>query len=160
VKPLFLPVKPITSKARAIPAWLSGAWQRRRRGMRRKRPYRRVKGRRWGIGMGSFVNCRRRLLVSRRCASPGLHTPVPGVSSKAVMPPDNTAQIIEKGMKQEPAPVVFPHRTRAQNRPARAFSFLRDARPYAAAFSAAQRVSSGRSKTNKAKGVMKNAGKH
>ena len=56
--------------------------------------------------MGSFVNCRRRLLVSRQRAVLGLHTPVPGVSSKAVMPPDNTAQIFEKGIKEEPAPVI------------------------------------------------------
>ena len=81
--------------------------------------------------MGSFVNCRRRLLVSRQRAVLGLHTPVLGVSSKAVMPPDNTAQIFKKGIKEEPAPVTFPHRMRAQSRPARAFPFLQDARPYA-----------------------------
>jgi len=59
--------------------------------MCRKDPYRRVKGSYWGIGLGSLVNCRHRLLVSRRRAVAGLHTPVPGVSSKAVMLPDNTA---------------------------------------------------------------------
>lgn len=63
--------------------------------------------------MGSFVNCRR-LSVSRQRAVLGLHTPVPGVSSKAVMPPDNTAQIFEKGMKEKPAPVTFPHRMGVQ----------------------------------------------
>ncbi|NBK19982.1 hypothetical protein D7Y41_33735, partial [Anaerotruncus sp. 1XD22-93] len=67
--------------------------------------------------MGSFVNCRRRLSVSRQRAVLGLHTPVPGVGSKAVMPPDNTAQISEKGIREEPAPVTFPHRMGAQNRP-------------------------------------------
>ena len=51
--------------------------------------------------MGSFVNCRRRLSVSRQRAGLGLHTPVPGVSSKAAMPPDNTAQIFKKGMNEE-----------------------------------------------------------
>ena len=114
--------------------------------------------------MGSFVNCRRRLLVSRQRAVLGLHTPVPGVSSKAVMPPDNTAQIFEKGMKEKPAPVTFPHRTRAQNRPARAFPFtcgMQDLTPPGEP--AAQRVPSGRIATNKAAGAErgdKNAGKH
>jgi hypothetical protein len=73
--------------------------------------------------MGSFVNCRRRLPVSRRCAIPGLHIPVPGVGSKAVVPPDNTAQIFKKSIRQEPAPVTFPHRMGAQNRPVRASPF-------------------------------------
>ena len=72
-------------------------WQRRRRGMHRKHPYRRVKGRCWGNGLGSLVTCRHRLLASRRHAMAGLHTPVPGESSRAVMPPDNTAHIFQKG---------------------------------------------------------------
>lgn len=114
--------------------------------------------------MGSFVNCRRRLSVSRQRAVLGLHTPVPGVRSKAVMPPDNTAQIFEKGMKEKPAPVIFPHRMRAQNRLARAFPFacgMQDLTPPGEP--AAQRVPSGRIATNKAAGAErgdKNAGKH
>ena len=39
-------------------------WQRRRRGVYRKNPYRRVKGSYWGIGLGS--------LVTRRHAKGGL----------------------------------------------------------------------------------------
>ena len=62
--------------------------------------------------MGSFVNCRRRLSVSRRSATPGLHTPVPGMSSKAVMPPDNTAHIPKKQYLREPVPVAFSHKMR------------------------------------------------
>ncbi|KAI4449952.1 hypothetical protein C823_004485 [Eubacterium plexicaudatum ASF492] len=113
--------------------------------------------------MGSFVTCRRRLSVSRRSATPGLHTPVPGMSSKAVMPPDNTAQIFKKGIKEEPAPVTFPHRMGAQNRPRGLLlscgmqDFTPPGKP------AAQRVSSGRRKTNKAAVAErgdKNAGKH
>lgn len=103
--------------------------------------------------MGSFVTCRRRLLVSRQRAALDLYTPVPGVGGKAVMPPDNTAQIFKKKVMQKPAPVTFPHRMRAQNRPAWAFPFLRDARPYAVRKLATQRVSSGRRKTNKAAGA-------
>ena len=80
--------------------------------------------------MGSFVNCRR-LSVSRQRAVLGLHTPVPGVSSKAVMPPDNTAQIFEKAMKEKPAPVTFPHRMGAQKQTGTGFPLcLRDVRPY------------------------------
>ena len=47
-------------------------WQRRRRGVYRKNPYRRVKGSYWGIGLGSLVTCRHRLPVSRRQAKGGL----------------------------------------------------------------------------------------
>ena len=47
-------------------------WQRRRRGVYRKHPYRRVKGSYWGNGLGSLVTCRHRLLVSRRHAKGGL----------------------------------------------------------------------------------------
>ena len=114
--------------------------------------------------MGSFVNCRRRLSVSRQRAVLGLHTPVLGVSSKAVMPPDNTAQIFKKGIKEEPAPVTFPHRMEAQNRLARAFPSacgMQDLTPPGEP--AAQRVPSGRIATNKAAGAErgdKNAGKH
>jgi hypothetical protein len=94
--------------------------------------------------MGSFVNCRRRLPVSRRCAIPGLHIPVPGVGSKAVVPPDNTAQIFKKGIRQEPAPVTFPHRMRAQNRP-RGLLLSRGMQDFTPPGKpAAQRVSSGR----------------
>ena len=87
-----------------------------------------------------------------------------GVRSKAVMPPDNTAHISEKGMKEKPAPVTFPHRMRAQNRPTRAFPSacgMQDLTPPGK--SAAQRVPSGRIATNKAAGAErgdKNAGKH
>ena len=113
--------------------------------------------------MGSFVNCRR-LSVSRQRAVLGLHTPVPGgVGSKAVMPPDNTAQIFEKGIKEEPAPVTFPHRMGAQNRPRGLLLScgMQDLTPPGKP--AAQRVSSGRRKTNKAAVAErgdKNAGKH
>lgn len=72
--------------------------------------------------MGSFVTCRR-LLVSRRRAMLGLHIPVPGVGSKAVMPPDNTAQIFKKCSKRKPTPVIFPHRMRAQNKTGAGFPF-------------------------------------
>ena len=99
--------------------------------------------------MGSFVNCRRRLSVSRQRAVLGLHTPVPGMSSKAVMPPDNTAQIFEKGMKEKPAPVTFPHRIGAHNILARAFPFacgMQDLTPPGEP--AAQRVPSGRIATS------------
>ena len=84
--------------------------------------------------------------------------------SKAVMPPDNTAQIFEKGIKEKPAPVTFPHRMRVQNRLARAFPFacgMQDLTPPGKP--AAQRVPSGRIATNKAAGAErgdKNAGKH
>ena len=69
------------------------------------------------------------------------------MSSKAVMPPDNTAQIFKKGIKEEPAPVTFPHRMGAQNRPRGLLlscgmqDFTPPGKP------AAQRVSSGRRKT-------------
>ena len=69
------------------------------------------------------------------------------------MPPDNTAHILQKGYTREPAPVTFPHRMRAQNRPARTSSFLRDARLYAVRKLAAQRVLSGRRKANKVAGA-------
>jgi len=60
--------------------------------MHRKNLYRWVKGGCCGIGPGSLVTCRRRLLASRRRAKAGLHIPVPGVSSKAILSSDNTAQ--------------------------------------------------------------------
>jgi len=47
-------------------------WQRRRRGRHRKHPYRRVKGRCWGNGLGSLVTCRHRLLAPRQPAMVGL----------------------------------------------------------------------------------------
>ena len=52
--------------------------------------------------MGSLVTCRHPLLVSRRRTKAGLHIPVPGVSSRAVMPPDNTAHILMKGYREDP----------------------------------------------------------
>ena len=42
----------------------------------------------------------------------GLHIPVPGVSSRAVMPPDNTAHIPKKQYLREPVPVAFSHKMR------------------------------------------------
>lgn len=68
-----------------------------RRRENHKNPFPRVKGGYCGHGLGSLVTCRHRLLVSRRRTRAGLHTPVPGVSSRAVMPPDNTAHIFQKG---------------------------------------------------------------
>ena len=65
------------------------------------------------------------------------------------MPPDNTAQIFEKGMKEKPAPVTFPHRMGAQNGLARAFPFacgMQDLTPPGEP--AAQRVPSGRIATS------------
>ena len=62
----------MASKARAIPGWPDGAGTAARCGTHRKDPYRRIKGGYWGNGLGSLVNCRHRLLVSRRHAKGGL----------------------------------------------------------------------------------------
>ena len=43
---------------------------------------------------------------------------MPGVSSKAVMPPDNTAQVFEKGMKEKPAAQRIPSGRIATNKTA------------------------------------------
>ena len=67
-----LPVKAITSKARATPGEPDGAGTAARCGTHRKDPYRRVKGRCWGNGLGSLVTCRHRLLAPRRHAKGGL----------------------------------------------------------------------------------------
>ena len=47
-------------------------WPRRRSGMCRNDPYRRIKGGYWGNGLGSLVTCRHRLPVSRQPAKVGL----------------------------------------------------------------------------------------
>ena len=55
-----------------------------------------------GSGLGSLVTCRHPLLASRRRTKAGLHTPVPGVSSRAVTSPDNTAHIFRRVFKGNP----------------------------------------------------------
>ena len=87
----FPTVKTIVSKVRATPEWADSG-KSCCHGMHRKNPYRRVKGRYWGIGLGSVVNCRHQLLVSRRRDMAGLHIPVPGASSRVILSPENTAQ--------------------------------------------------------------------
>ena len=57
----------------------------------RKIPHRWEKEGYCGKGMGSFVNCRHLLSVSRRPARALLHIPVPGASCRVVLPPDKTA---------------------------------------------------------------------
>ena len=112
--------------------------------------------------MGSFVTCRRRLSVSRRSAAPGLHTPVPGMSSKAVMPPDNTAQIFKKGIKEKHAPVTFPHRMGRKTDRA-GFSFLAGCKTLRHQANRRRNVFHPAGKTNKAAVAErgdKNAGKH
>ena len=47
-------------------------WHRRQMWAHRTYPYRRIKGGYWGNGLGSLVNCRRRLLAPRRYAKGGL----------------------------------------------------------------------------------------
>ena len=93
VKLPFLPIETIASKVRATPEWTDSG-KRCCHGMHRKNPYRRVNGRYWGIGLGSIVNCRHQLLVSRRRDMVGLHIPVPGVSSRVILSPENTAQLL------------------------------------------------------------------
>ena len=92
-----LPVKTIASKVRATPEWPSGAGNAADAGGTAKIPYRRIKGGYWEKGLGSLVTCRHPLLASRRRTKAGLHTPVPGVSSRAVTSPDNTAHTFQKG---------------------------------------------------------------
>ena len=128
--PLPLPARQNDSIKGTSDTWAAvRRWQRRRRGKHRKHPYRRVKGRCWGNGLGSLVTCRHRLLVSRRRTKVGLHIPVPGVSSRAVMPPDNTAHIFQKGYSREPAPVTMLQRMKPQSEPARFFPLQPDERP-------------------------------
>ena len=58
-------------------------------------PYRRVKGGYCGHGLGSLVTCRHLPSVSWRLGTiSGLDIPVPGVGSRAIPLPDNTAQTI------------------------------------------------------------------
>ncbi len=84
-------------------------------------PYRRVKGGSWEIGLGRLVNCRHHPSAARRLSpQTGLHTPVPGVSSKAVRPPENTVHISDIRSQGQPAPVLANHRILGQIRPAEA----------------------------------------
>ena len=98
-------------------------------------PYRRVKGGSWEIGLGRLVNCRHHPSAARRLSpQTGLHTPVPGVSSKAVRPPENTVHISDIRSQGQPAPVLANHRILGQIRHRQRLPcphFLRDARPAA-----------------------------
>ena len=107
VNPRPKSVKTIASKVRATPGRLSGAGNASDAGCSANNPYRRIKGGYRGNGLGSLVTCRHRLSVSRQPTMLGLHTPVPGESSRAVLPPDNTAHILQKGYSKGPAPVNF-----------------------------------------------------
>ena len=60
---------------------------------------------------------RHRPSAPRRLARAGLHTPVPGVSSRAVPPPENTAQLSYIRVRGGPAPVNVQFAW-SQNRPA------------------------------------------
>lgn len=66
-------------------------------GKNRAIPYRRLKGDYCGIGLGSLVTCRHHPSVFKvLLPKAGPRIPVPGASSRAVLPPDNTAQIQRK----------------------------------------------------------------